>query len=179
MSYPAGASLQLAPNSKFIIQNSKYTLWQTFRVCQSFLYATYTLHLRQPAACAQFKIHNSKFKIHHNSPSSHCKIFAKVGKIPPPPIVKIMLNFTMYNVKFFIFSHQPNPSANNSEGLAKDERRIIPPHILRYTLWQTFRVCQSFLYPQFKIHNSKFIIHNSPNSHCKIFAKVGKIPPHC
>gem|GEM_PF-4123818 len=37
---PAGASLQLVPNSKFKIQNSqfkmRYTLWQTFRVYQSF-----------------------------------------------------------------------------------------------------------------------------------------------
>ena len=119
MSYPAGASLQLVPNSKFIIHNSKYTLWQTFRVCQSFLYATYTLHLRQPAACAQFKIH-------HNPPNSHCKIFAKVGKIPPP-IVKIMLNFTMYNVKFLFLVISliyqlttPKVQRRMSEGLAKD-----------------------------------------------------------
>ena len=36
----AGASLQIVPNSEFKIQNSqfkmRYTLWQTFRVCQSF-----------------------------------------------------------------------------------------------------------------------------------------------
>ena len=133
------------------IQNSKYTLWQTFRVCQSFLYATYTLHLRKAAACAQFKIHNSKFKIHplanseslpkffipqfiiqnsqfkiHNSPNSHCKIFAKVGKIPPP-IVKIMLNFTIHNVKILFLDisliHQlttPKVQRRMSEGLAKD-----------------------------------------------------------
>ena len=56
-----------------------------------------------------------------------------------------------------------------SEGLAKDERRIIAhaswrklaacAHTLHHTLWQTFRVCQSFLYPQFKIHNYFVYLH--------------------
>ena len=88
-----------------------------------------------------------------------------------------MLNFLFLVISLIHQLTTAKVQRRFSEGLAKDERRIIPPHILRYTLWQTFRVCQSFLYPQFKIHNSKFIIHNSPNSHCKIFAKVGKIPP--
>ena len=135
MSYPAGASLQLMPThrwrklaacAQFIIQNScatrpplaqacslchtlRYTLWQTFRVCQSFLYIAgaslqlvttpcatpfgklsefakvfYTPNSKFPPAGASLQlVPNSKFII-HNSPNSHCKIFAKVGKIPPP-----------------------------------------------------------------------------------------------
>ena len=117
MSYPAGASLQLVPNSKFIIHNSKYprwrklaacthtlryTLWQTFRVCQSFLYP------------------NSKSIIQNSQlPQLHCKIFAKVGKIPPP-IVKIMLNFTIHNVKFLFLVI----SLIHQLTTAKDERRM-------------------------------------------------------
>ena len=124
MSYPAGASLQLVPNSKFIIQNtpfgklsefakvfytphtlSTYARLQLvptpcatpFGKLSEFAKVFYTPHTLCTYARLQL-VPNSKFII-QNSPNSHCKIFAKVGKFPPP-IVKIMLNFTMYNVKF-------------------------------------------------------------------------------
>ena len=84
---PLAQACSLCPiqNSKFIIQNTPFGKLSEF--------------------AKVFYTPNSKFKIQNSQlPQLHCKIFAKIGKIPPP-IVKIMLNFTMYNVKFFIFSH--------------------------------------------------------------------------
>ena len=77
-------------NSKFKISPMRHTLWQTFKVCQSFStppqpHKSHTSHKSH-----QFKIQNSKFKILHKA------LIIKHYFVPLPPAKAVIVFGTIY-----------------------------------------------------------------------------------
>ena len=111
----------------------RHTLWQTLRVCQSFL----EIHLA---------LHNSKFKMRHTlwQTLRVCQSFLKYTlHSHNSKFVRHTLWQTLRVCQSFL-EYTLHSTIQNSK------------FKMRHTLWQTLRVCQSFLeihlaLPQFKI----------------------------